>query len=114
MMYAYYAYGGVFYRRVPSGYVVVEAPPDVVVEEAVPVLVQPPEIIEGTVSVIASVLNVRSGPGLSYPMIYQIHKGYILEVHGKAIGWLYVQLPNGEFGWVMNIYTTQLEPPGSG
>ncbi len=110
----YYTYGAVFYQRVPSGYVVVEAPSDVVIEEAVPTLVQPPETAEGTVSVIASVLNVRSGPGLSYPIIYQIHRGYVLEVHGKTIGWLYVQLPNGEVGWVMNIYITRLEPPGSG
>ena len=110
----YYAYGGAFYRRSPYGYVVVEAPRNIVIEEEVTVLVQPPEPYSGEVSVIASILNVRSGPSLSYPVIYQIHKGYILEVHGKTTGWLYVQLPNGEFGWVMNIYTNRLNPPGSG
>ncbi len=110
----YYAYGGVFYSRAPSGYVVVKAPRDIVFEEEVTVLVQPPEPYSGEVSVLASILNVRSGPSLSYPVIYQIHKGYILDVHGKTTGWLYVQLPNGEFGWVMNIYTNRLNPPGSG
>jgi hypothetical protein len=110
----YYVYGGAFYRRVPSGYVVVEAPTSVVVEEEAPPLVQPPEAATGQVSVSASVLNVRAGPSLSYPVIYQIHKGYILEIHGKADGWLYVQLPNEEFGWVMTEYTIQLEPPASG
>ena len=109
----YYVYGDVFYRRRPSGYVVVEAPRDIIIEEP-PELVQPPETDSGEVSVIASVLNVRSGPGLSYPVIYQIHEGYILDVHGKTTGWLYVELPNGEFGWVMNIYTNRLLPPGSG
>lgn len=110
----YYTYSGVFYQRVPYGYAVVKAPADVIIEEAIPALVEPPEPASGTVSVVASILNVRSGPGLNYPVIYQIHRGYVLEVHGKTVGWLYVQLPNGEFGWVMNIYTTRLEPPGSG
>ncbi len=110
----YYTYGGVFYRGVPSGYVVVEAPADVIIEEDIPVLVEPPEPASGTVSIVASILNVRSGPSLNYPVIYQIHRGYVLEVHGKTVGWLYVELPNGEFGWVMSIYTTRLEPPGSG
>ena len=110
----YYTYGSIFYRRVPSGYVVVEAPRDIVIEEEATVLIQPTETDSGEVSVIASILNVRSGPSLSYPVIYQIHEGYILDVHGKTTGWLYVQLPNGEFGWVMNIYTNRLAPPGSG
>jgi hypothetical protein len=109
----YYVYGSSFYRRVPAGYMVVEAPPAVVVEDIVPELVPPPETAAGNVAVTTSVLNVRSGPGLGYPLIYQIQEGYLLEVHGKTTGWLYVQLPNGEFGWVMNIYTTPLAP-GSG
>ncbi len=110
----YYTYSGVFYRRMPSGYVVVETPASIVIEEDITALVEPPEPASGMVSVSASVLNVRSGPGLSYPVIYQIHRDYVLEVNGKTTGWLYVQLPNGEFGWVMNIYTTRIELPGSG
>jgi hypothetical protein len=110
----YYVFGGIFYRRVPSGYVVVEAPPSVVVEDDIPVLVEPSEMATGKVSVIADVLNVRSGPGLRYPVLYQIHRGYILELHGETTGWFYVELPSGEFGWVMNIYTTPLQSPGSG
>jgi hypothetical protein len=51
---------------------------------------------------------------LSYPLIYQVHSGYILEVHGQSRGWLYVELPNGEFGWVMAEFTYRLEAPGSG
>lgn len=109
----YYVYGDVFYRSAPGGYVVVEAPRTVIVEEP-PVILQPPELDSGEVSVIVSVLNVRAGPGLDYPVLYQIHQDYILEVHGKTTGWLYVELPNGEFGWVMNIYTRRIEPPGSG
>lgn len=110
----YYTYGGVFYRRVPYGYVVVDAPSEVIIEEDAPAIVQPSKADAGKVSVTADVLNVRTGPGLDYPVIYQIHEGYILEVHGRDLGWLYVELPNGEFGWVMNIHTTRLESPGRG
>jgi Ni/Co efflux regulator RcnB len=110
----YYSYGGVFYRRMPSGYVVVEPPADVVVEEETPNIVQPTEPAAGKVSVATSVLNVRTGPGLSYDVIYQIQEGYILEIHGRELGWLYVQLPNGEFGWVMKGFTSPMGPPASG
>jgi hypothetical protein len=110
----YYAYGGTFYRRAPSGFVVVAPPAEVVLEEEAPVLVQPSEAAEGQVSVTASILNVRSGPDLSYPLIYQVHSGYILELHGQSRGWLYVELPNGEFGWVMSEFTYRVKAPGSG
>lgn len=109
----YYSYGGTFYRRVPGGYAVVQPPAYVIVEEDAPV-VQPERADSGTVEVIAEVLNVRSGPALHYPVIHQIHRGYVLAINGSTTGWLYVQLPNGEFGWVMNIYTKRYEPAGSG
>jgi hypothetical protein len=111
---AYYSYGGIFYRRVPYGYVVVAPPPDVEVVEDAPDIVNPPEAAAGKASVTVPILNVRSGPGADHPIIYQIHKGYILDIHGKSDGWLYVELPNGEFGWVMSEFTHQLEEPGSG
>lgn len=111
----YYAYGGVFYRMAPSGYVVVNAPETVIVEDEAPSLVQPSYEASGQVSVTASVLNVRLGPGKDYAVIYQIHKGYVLEIHGKTTGgWLYVELPNGEFGWIMTRFTIQLDPDSSG
>jgi len=110
----YYTYGGTFYRRAPSGFVVVAQPADVVLEEEAPRLVQPSEAAAGQVSVTASILNVRSGPNLGYPLIYQVHSGYILELHGQSREWLYVELPNGEFGWVMAEFTYRLKAPGSG
>jgi hypothetical protein len=107
---AYYVYGGIFYKRVPKGFVIVQPPDTVVVDEIDPDIVQPSQTATGEVSVTAPVLNVRSGPTLGDPKIYQIHEGYILEIHGKSNGWLYVQLPNGEFGWVKSIFTRPLEP----
>jgi hypothetical protein len=111
----YFVYGGVFYRRAPAGYIVVNAPDTVIIEDTAPSLVQPSYEASGQVSVTASVLNVRLGPGKDYAVIYQIHKGYVLEVHGKTTGgWLYVELPNGEFGWIMKRFTNRLDPDASG
>ncbi|MEW6599940.1 MAG: DUF6515 family protein [Nitrospirota bacterium] len=110
----FYSYGGVYYRRVPDGYVVVEAPRDYGVPEDAPDITAPTEPAEGKASVTTEILNVRTGPGPDYPLIYQIHKGYVLDIHGKSDGWLYVELPNGEFGWVMSEFTILLEEPGSG
>jgi hypothetical protein len=107
---AYYAYGGYFYRKVPTGFVVVEPPNTVEFEEVDPDIVRPSQTATGEVSVTVPVVNVRSGPSLNNPKIYQIHEGYILEIHGKSDGWLYVQLPNGEFGWVKSIFTKPIEP----
>lgn len=109
----YYIYEGTFYRQVPAGYVVVEPPPALIVEDTGPELVQPLEKASGKISVTALILNVRSGPAMHYPKIYQVERGYILEVLGTTDGWLYVQLPNGEFGWVMAEFTLPLEK-GSG
>jgi uncharacterized protein YgiM (DUF1202 family) len=107
---AYYVYGGTFYRRIPRGYVVVSPPAAVVVEENVPELVQPSRPASGEVIVNAPVLNVRSGPSMNNPRIYQVDEGYILEIHGRSNGWLYVQLPNGEYGWVKEVFTQLVEP----
>lgn len=109
----FYVYGDIFYRRVPSGYAVIETPPEVIVEDSSD-LVQPAVAATGKVSVAVEVLNVRSGPSLMHPTIFQIQRGYIMEIHGKSDGWLYVLLPNGEYGWVMKEFTTLLEPPASG
>ena len=100
----YYWYGGVYYQRVPSGYAVVEAPPQA--EASTPV--------GGSVSVVAYVLNVRSGPGTDHPVVQQVSRGTVLVVRGDAPGWLYVELPNGTLGWVMTVFTTHVPPPASG
>jgi len=110
----YFVYGGVFYGRASAGYVVVNAPATLIVEEAAPALVEPSEEASGQVSVTADVLNVRLGPGKGYKVLYQMHKGYVLEVYGKTTGWLYVELPNGEFGWILTRFTIQLDSDASG
>ena len=106
----YYTYGSTFYQRVSTGYVVVDPPSEIIVEDEVPSLIQPSRPATGEVIVDAPVLNVRSGPSLSDPKIYQVDEGYILEIHGRSNGWLYVELPNGEYGWVKSVFTKPVEP----
>jgi len=57
------------------------------------------------VSVTADLLNVRSDPDLNSPVVNRVGYGQVLEVEGTAPGWLYVYLPNGGTGWVMEQYT---------
>lgn len=58
--------------------------------------------------------NIRSGPGIDFPVIHQLRDGDRLTVYGYAPKWLYVKLPSGEFGWVMLQYTLPVSPPASG
>jgi len=104
----YFTFGGDYYREVPQGYMVVAPPPEVVVQPS------PRPQIYGSVYVNASRLNVRSGPGGEHPVVFQLQRGTILNVYGDAPGWYYVQLPNGQFGWVMEQFTTILGPPAEG
>jgi len=108
----YYSYGSTFYSRAPAGYAVVNPPAPaaaVVVNDETPEIVQPSRPATGEVIVNAPVLNVRAGPDMGENKIYQVDEGYILEVHGRSDGWLYVQIPNGEYGWVKAVFTKKLE-----
>jgi hypothetical protein len=109
----YYYYDGIYYQSAPYGYVVVNPPPVTVVREY-PGIVEPLENAEGWVSITVSTLNVHSGPTLNHPVIDQITLDTVLEVYGKADGWLYVQLTNGGYGWILSAFTAEAEPPASG
>jgi len=91
------------YRPVPAGYMVVNPP---VIEASTPV--------NSSVSVTAELLNVRSGPGTEHPVIARVSKGTVLAVRGQAPGWLYIELPGREFGWVMVKFTYRLPSPAQG
>lgn len=100
----YYTLAGIFYRPAPNGYVVVDAPVGVVVNSPPPQVVAPSEP-QGTAVVTAPLLNVRSGPGRNYPVTATVPQGLNLAVYGQSSGWLYVQAPNGQFGWVAQRFT---------
>jgi uncharacterized protein YraI len=99
----YYYYDDVYYRPVPSGYVVVAPPAGAVVSQTVS-----GEVEYTQVSVTASLLNVRSGPGPGNAVIRQVRKGEILDVAGESGGWLYVVLPDGTEGWIDARYTAPM------
>lgn len=102
----YFTFGGVYYRPAPAGYEIVQVPVPVPASVPAP-QPQPVATASQTVTVQAAQLNVRSGPGKTFSIVGQVSQGAQLAVHGDAPGWYYVQLPNGQFGWV----TTRFAAP---
>jgi len=110
----YYVYDDVYYRRAGTQYVVVEPPREIViVKEVSPVVPAEPNVGEKSL-VTVPLLNIRSGPGMNFPVVREAGQGTLLTIHGYAPDWLYVQLASGEFGWAMVKFTTPLAPPANG
>ena len=93
-------YNGTYYRETASGYIVVEAP--AVAEDRF----QPPRGKTHRVSVSATRLNVRSGPGAVFSVVREVRRGSILVVLENAPGWVHVTTPSGAHGWVMQRFVT--------
>lgn len=74
----------------------VSAPAPQKVEPA-PESITPPPLM---VSVIASVVNVRSGPGMKNKVITTVRKGDELEFLDETGSWCNVKLSNGVEGWI--------------
>lgn len=98
----YYYFNGVYYVQVPDGYMVVA--PHVLIgageEDGVEI-----EKLKGKVSVAVDMLNVRSGPGMKYAVVFLAYRGEILKIYHESEGWLYVELPSGKLGWVDKKFT---------
>ena len=103
----FYLCGGIYYRNIPGGFQVVKCPEKPVVKEIYPVVPSHQNVGE-TVSVTVPLLNVRSGPGKNFPVIFQVDEGELLVVYGYAPDWLYVKYQDNAFGWVMLRYTSFL------
>jgi len=72
---------------------------------AVPILIHPAQAAAASqVTVTASVLNVRAGPGTNYAIISQVKRNTLLTVLKQQGGWLQVRLSNGRTGWVSGQY----------
>ncbi|MCB2190907.1 MAG: SH3 domain-containing protein [Deltaproteobacteria bacterium] len=114
----YYLYNGIYYRPAPGGYVVVSPPAAVPAQTVVSAptgVVAPAQGSSGTATVIAQALNVRSGPGLAYPVLQVVNLGADLSILGRTGSWLFVRSPNGDSGWVSQEFTTQTSGvPASG
>lgn len=52
----------------------------------------------------AEALNLRSGPGTSYPVIGWLQPGDMLTVSRRVSGWVSVISPAGAAGWVKSEY----------
>jgi SH3 domain-containing protein len=63
-----------------------------------------PEIVVGVVEV--DILNVREGPGTSYPILSSLAKGEMFYILGEVTNntnnkWLLIDPSKGPFGWVI-------------
>jgi uncharacterized protein YgiM (DUF1202 family) len=52
------------------------------------------------VSVTASMVNIRSGPGMKNEVVTTVRKGDELELLGQTGSWCNVRLSNGVEGWI--------------
>ena len=100
----YYYYGNVYYNRAPRGYIVVDPPYEASSTASITRHQTASPAVE-QVKVTAQMLNVRSGPGMDHPITSQVPAGTTMEIHGNAPAWFFVELPSGEFGWVMQKFT---------
>jgi len=73
------------------------SPPAPEKAEPAPEPVTPPSQM---VSVTASAVNIRSGPGMKNKVITTVTEGDELELLGESGSWLNVKLSNGMEGWI--------------
>lgn len=59
------------------------------------------------VSVSGTTLNMRSGPGTNAPVLWELKKGYPLQVTQRKGNWLQVRDFEGDSGWVARSLTGQ-------
>ena len=103
----YYVYDNVYYRRVRTGYQVVEVPTQTTTIVHTPPAVPVNPADSGIqVVVTAKLLNVRSGPGINHAVLTQTYMGNVLIIQGSSSDWYYVRLPDNTYGWVMKAFVT--------
>ena len=56
--------------------------------------------VNGTVTVTADSVNIRSGPGTNFPVVTKVKKNVTLTVKEQAFGWYKVVLADGTTGWI--------------
>jgi SH3-like domain-containing protein len=63
-------------------------------------------LAQSMVSVRNETLNMREGPGTHHAVVWQLARGYPLEVIGRRNDWIQVRDFEGDTGWVMRSLTT--------
>ncbi|MDR1642532.1 MAG: CAP domain-containing protein [Clostridiales bacterium] len=71
------------------------------------------ETLEKEAVVSAPLLNIRSGPGMQYPVLSAQKKGTVLQVIGSMGGWRLVLLPDNSVGaaYAKHLETTKMDEP---
>jgi len=93
----YFNCSEVYYEPYGNGFVVVEPP--------VPVENDALGNAGDQVSITASALNVRSGPGKRFQIISKLYRSQIVRVDSVDRDWYYVTMADGSSGWIMAKYT---------
>jgi N-acetylmuramoyl-L-alanine amidase len=61
----------------------------------------------GSVTISANSVNIREGPGLSYPLMSHVNKGDKYPLIAEKGDWSQLQLSNGKTGWVASWLITK-------
>jgi N-acetylmuramoyl-L-alanine amidase len=64
----------------------------------------------GSVSITATSLNVRSGPGLSYPVTGTVKKGEKFSIVKEEGDWIQISIDGSKNGWVAEWFTAKVSP----
>jgi len=68
----------------------------------------------GSVTISTDTVNVRSGPGLSYPNIMTVNRGEQYQILKEKDDWIEIKLSLGQTGWVVNWLVTKDDESNSG
>lgn len=105
----YFVFADVYYSRAPGGYIVVNAPPEMAVSQEMKT-----DEMGKALTVDVDLLNVRSGPGVDFPVASQVKRGDALTIQGTSGEWYYVALPDGSHGWVLSEFTRPMSSGAKG
>ncbi|MDP4163920.1 MAG: SH3 domain-containing protein, partial [Bacillota bacterium] len=64
-----------------------------------------------SITISADDLNVRKGPGLTYPVVQKAKQGQTFPIIKEDSQWYMVDLGNGQTGWVANWFAVKNPPP---
>src|SRR5215813_13282686 len=59
---------------------------------------------------VLALIEVRSGPGLTYEVMAKVPSGGSYDVVAQAQDWYQIQLPDGRKGWIHRFYVEQAQP----
>ncbi|MFL6517353.1 MAG: SH3 domain-containing protein, partial [Bacillus sp. (in: firmicutes)] len=61
----------------------------------------------GSITISTDLVNVRGGPGLSYPLVKIANRGEKYQIVKEQGDWIQIQLSFGKTGWLVNWLVTK-------